>query len=105
MARTYYTYIVTNVPRSVLYVGVTNDIGRRVLEHREGKGGGFTAGYKASVLVYAEEFEQVDDAIVREKQLKGWTRARKNALIEASNPTWADLLDADGPKGPSLRSG
>lgn len=105
MPRTYYAYIVTNVARSVMYVGVTNDLERRISEHRDGRGGKFTSRYKATVLVYAEPYEHVEDAIAREKQIKGWTRVRKNALVEAANPTWADLLAPDGPKDPSLRSG
>jgi putative endonuclease len=88
-----------------MYVGVTNDLGRRVEEHRQGIGGAFTRRYQVNVLVYAEEHESIDDAIAREKEIKGWRRSKKNALVEASNPTWADLADATNAKGPSLRSG
>jgi putative endonuclease len=102
---TYYVYILANVTRNVLYIGVTNDLGRRVSEHRDGKGGAFTRKYRVNVLVFAEEFQQVDEAIAREKQIKGWSRAKKNALVEAANPSWADLLEPALPKGPSLRSG
>lgn len=102
---TYYVYILANVNRNVLYVGVTNDLGRRVMEHKDGKGGAFTAKYRVNVLVYAEEFGQIEEAIAREKQIKGWRRRKKDDLIEATNPTWADLLDERLSKGPSLRSG
>ncbi|MFN4014157.1 MAG: GIY-YIG nuclease family protein [Reyranella sp.] len=102
---TYYVYILTNVKRNVMYVGVTNDLGRRVAEHRAGAGGAFTRQYRVNALVYAEEYQQIEDAIVREKQIKGWRRSKKDALVEAANPTWADLLDAGIAKGPSLRSG
>ena len=95
----------TNVARTVMYVGVTNDIARRMFEHRSGEGGGFTSRYRIGTLVYAETVERIEDAIAREKQLKGWTRARKNALVEAANPSWADLLVPDEAKDPSLRSG
>lgn len=102
---TYYVYILTNVKRNVMYVGVTNDLGRRVVEHCDGKGGAFTRQYRVNTLVYAEEFEQIEEAITREKQIKGWRRSKKDALIEAANPTWSDLLDWNAAKGPSLRSG
>ena len=102
---TYYVYILTNVKRNVMYVGVTNDLGKRVMEHRDGKGGAFTRQYRVSTLVYAEEYQQIEEAIAREKQIKGWRRSKKDALVEASNRTWADLLDEAAAKGPSLRSG
>ena len=102
---TYYVYVLTNIKRNVMYVGVTNDLGRRVYEHRQGIGGAFTRRYNVNVLVYAEEHEFIDDAIAREKQIKGWSRTKKNSLVEASNPTWADLADTTIAKDPSLRSG
>ena len=102
---TYYVCILTNVKRNVMYVGVTNDLEKRVAEHRAGTGGAFTRQYRVHTLVYAEEYQQIEDAIVREKQIKGWRRSKKDALVEAANPTWADLLDAGVSKGPSLRSG
>jgi putative endonuclease len=102
---TCYVYILTNVKRNVMYVGVTNDLGKRVTEHRAGTGGAFTRQYRVNILVYAEEYQQIEDAIVREKQIKGWRRSKKDALVEAANPTWADLLDPATAKGPSLRSG
>src|SRR5436190_12726281 len=87
---TYYVYIMTNHSRT-LYIGVTNDLERRVLEHRLGKVPGFTSRYRITQVVYYEKFAQVVDAIAREKQLKGWTRAKKIALIETDNPHWDDL--------------
>ena len=102
---TYYVYILANVNRNVLYVGVTNDLGRRVMEHKEGKGGAFTRKYHVNILVYAEEFGQIEEAIAREKQIKGWRRSKKDSLIEAANPTWSDLQELLPTKGPSLRSG
>jgi putative endonuclease len=75
----------------VLYVGVTNSIDRRAVEHRQGWVPGFTAKYKMRELVYVEPFGNVRAAIAREKQLKGWLRARKVALIESQNPHWKDL--------------
>jgi putative endonuclease len=88
-----------------MYVGVTNDLGRRVVEHQEGKGGTFTRRYRVHMLVYAEEFQQIEEAIAREKQIKGWSRSKKNLLVEAANPSWANLLEDIAPKDPSLRSG
>jgi putative endonuclease len=101
----YYVYVLANVPRNVLYVGVTNDLGRRIEEHRSGTGSAFTRRYRVNVLVYAEAHEEVETAIAREKQIKGWRRSKKDALVEAANPTWADLLEDTPLKGPSLRSG
>ena len=102
---TYHVYILTNVKRNVMYVGVTNNLENRVAEHRAGKGGAFTRQYRVNTLVYAEEYQYIDDAIAREKQIKGWRRSKKDALVEASNPSWADLLETPIIKGPSLRSG
>ena len=103
--RSYYVYILTNASRQVMYVGVTNDLENRVAEHRRGKGGGFTRRYRVDTLVYAEEYKYVEDAIAREKEIKGWRRSKKDALVEAVNPSWADLLEVDVVKDPSLRSG
>jgi putative endonuclease len=97
-ARSYYVYILTNDFGS-LYVGVTNDLERRVEEHRGKLVDGFTKKYNLTRLVYVEECGEVVDAITREKQIKGWRRSRKVALIETLNPKWEDLSD------PSLRSG
>jgi putative endonuclease len=88
-----------------MYIGVTNDLERRVADHGDGRGGAFTRRYRVNTLVHAEEFQYIDEAIAREKQIKGWSRAKKDALVNAYNPTWSDL-DAPGEaKGPSLRSG
>jgi len=101
----YYVYILTNAKRNVIYIGVTNNLENRVSEHREGKGGAFTRKYRVSILVYAEEYQYIEDAIAREKELKGWRRSKKNTLVETLNPSWADLLETNIAKGPSLRSG
>ncbi len=77
----------TNRSRVVLYTGVTNDLARRVWEHQNGEVKGFTGKYKIDRLVYHETFHDIRDAIAREKQIKGWTRAKKNALVETLNPT------------------
>ncbi|MBI3742705.1 MAG: GIY-YIG nuclease family protein [Chloroflexi bacterium] len=88
--RAFYVYIVTNVSRT-LYIGITNDLEHRVAQHKEGAIPGFTARYGLDRLVYFEEFDSVREAIAREKQLKGWTRAKKVALISAANPEWDEL--------------
>ncbi len=88
--RSYWTYILASQSR-VLYVGVTNDLARRVAEHRAGAGGAFTKRYRVHRLVHAEEHYDVRDAIGREKAIKGWTRARKVVLVEEHNPEWRDL--------------
>ena len=88
----YYVYILTNAHRTVLYVGVTNDLVRRVYEHRNHMDrGSFTAQYNIENLVYFEVTSDVEAAIEREKQIKGWNRKRKNKLIESKNPEWKDL--------------
>ncbi len=101
----YYVYILTNVKRNVMYVGVTNNLENRIVEHREGRGGDFTRKYRVGTLVYAEEYKYIEDAIAREKELKGWRRSKKDALVESANPSWADLLETSVVKDPSLRSG
>ena len=75
------------------------------VEHRDGKGGAFTRRYRVNVLVYAEQYQRIDEAIAREKQIKGWRRSKKDALVEAANPSWADWLEEAMTIGPSLRSG
>lgn len=87
----YYVYILTNTLRSVLYIGVTNDIARRLHEHKTHAIPGFTDRYNVTKLVYIEEYPQVEDAIRREKQLKKWSRAKKEALISAENATWEEI--------------
>ena len=89
----YYVYCLTNQNHRVMYVGVTNDLARRVYEHRHKLVEGFTAKYNVSKLVYFEVTSDVTSAITREKQIKGWIRARKNALVTSSNPTWRDLSE------------
>ena len=87
---TYSVYIMTNKSRT-LYTGVTNNLERRVFEHKRKMVPGFTSKYNIGILVYYEQFPDVREAIGREKQIKGWLRAKKIALIESMNPTWADL--------------
>ena len=91
--KTYSVYIMTNRPRGVLYIGVTNNIAGRVWEHKEGVIKGFTQKYKLKQLVYHEEFEDINSAIDREKQLKLWSRDWKIELIEKENPNWDDLYN------------
>jgi putative endonuclease len=86
----YVVYIMASRSR-VLYIGMTNDLARRIGEHKSRQGGDFTSRYLVDRLVYCERFTDVREAISREKQLKGWLRARKVALIEATNPEWRDL--------------
>ena len=88
---TYSVYIMTNRETGVLYVGVTNSLERRVWEHKEGIYKGFTKKYKLKTLVYHEEFDDITEAIAREKQLKVWKRRWKIELIEKDNPSWDDL--------------
>jgi len=90
MPHTYYVYILTNTSRT-LYVGVTNNLERRVYEHRMKRVPGFTKDYNVTILVDIESFATPGVAIAREKQLKNWTRAKKIRLIESLNPTWEDL--------------
>ena len=87
-----WVYILTNHTNSVLYIGVTNDITRRTEEHQKMYVDGFAEKYHTYKLVYVEETQSATDAIAREKQLKGWTRAKKIALIEQLNPNWDNLL-------------
>jgi len=92
--RTLAVYILTNSRRTVLYVGVTNDLVRRLLQHRTGTGSRFAQRYQADRLVHVEFFADARFAIAREKQLKAGSRARKVALIERGNPEWRDLSGA-----------
>ena len=87
------TYIVSS-SSGTLYIGVTNNIERRVREHKSGEFEGFASRYHCDRLVYYEKYDDVHRAIGREKQLKGWTRAKKIALIEKLNPRWADLAES-----------
>ena len=87
----YWVYIMSNKTRSVLYIGVTNDLYRRYVEHAQGEIKGFTQKYKCHHLVYYEEFNDINEAIEREKVLKGWVRAKKENLIATLNPEKLDL--------------
>ena len=87
----HYTYMLTNRHNTVLYIGVTNNLVRRTYEHRNKLLEGFTKRYNLTKLVYFEAVEDIMVAIAREKQLKGWTRAKKERLIATMNPQWNDL--------------
>jgi len=102
----YYVYIMANWNNTVIYTGVTNDLGRRVYEHKNKLLEGFTEKYNINKLVYYDSTTDAHAAIAYEKQIKGWKRARKNALIETANPQWRDLaLDGEGQRqDSSLRS-
>ncbi len=88
----YYVYMLTDNDNNVLYTGVTNQIERRISEHRSELYTGFTKRYHLHKLVYVEEWNSIEQAIKREKQLKGWSRAKKNALIATVNPKWKEYL-------------
>jgi putative endonuclease len=88
----YYVYILSSKSRAI-YTGVTNDLHTRVWQHKEGRGGGFTSKYRVNRLVYYETYQDVEEAILREKRVKGWIRQKKVALISSRNPTWEDLSD------------
>ncbi len=89
--RRYYVYILTNKVRTVLYTGVTNSLSRRIWQHKNKIMPGFTSRYNLNSLVYFEEFRNINNAIAREKQIKGWSRAKKIALVAQENPQWNDL--------------
>lgn len=91
MRGNYYVYIVTNRRNGTLYTGVTNDLKRRVWQHKNKTHPGFTAQYNLDRLAYFETHQAIVDAIDREKQIKAGSRAKKIALIEGANPAWADL--------------
>ena len=91
-----WTYIMTNKPNGILYVGVTSDLARRIWEHREGLADGFTKRHGLKRLVYVERHDEIVRAIQREKNLKHWSRAWKVNLILAENPEWRDLYDLIG---------
>ncbi len=90
MAKEYYVYILASYSR-VIYTGVTNDLARRIAEHKQGRTPGFTSKYNVNRLVYFECCSDIYQAIEREKQIKGWIRQKKIELIEAQNPDWKDL--------------
>jgi putative endonuclease len=89
----YYVYILANYSKT-LYTGVTNNLQRRIYEHKHHLVAGFTSKYQVTRLVYFEETSDVQVALAREKCIKGWLRAKKVALIESSNPDWRDLSEA-----------
>ena len=101
----FFVYMMTNRSRVVLYTGVTNDLERRIWEHQNAEIAGFTKKYRVNRLGYYETFYDPLDAIAREKEIKGWRRSKKNALVETLNPNWADLSsvifeDWSGPSHP-----
>ena len=98
MFQRYYTYILTNKNDTVLYIGVTNDLERRVAEHRSGIIPGFTQKYNCHKLVYFEEYSDIVQAIGREKQLKKWSRAKKEQLIDTKNKACEDLMEECHPE-------
>lgn len=91
--KSYHVYILTNPGHTVLYIGMTNNLLRRMLEHRKGEVKGFTQKYKVSHLIYHESTTEVYGALEREKELKGWSRIKKEGLIATRNPEWNDLFD------------
>ena len=91
--RTYWVYMLASQRNGTLYVGVTNDLARRIWRHRAGRGSQFSAKYKVTRLVWYEPHADVLEAIVREKQIKKWERRWKLELIERANPTWRDLYE------------
>ena len=86
----YYVYILTNKTNTTMYIGVTDDLRRRLREHKSEQIDGFTKEYHVHKLVYYEEYSEINYAIAREKQLKHWLRSKKNLLVESKNPNWDD---------------
>ena len=86
-----YVYILTNKTHSVLYIGVTSNIAKRIYEHKTHAVEGFTAKYNVDKLIYVEEYSSITDAIAREKQLKGWRRSKKDELIKEQNPKMEEI--------------
>jgi putative endonuclease len=106
----YFTYMLTNEWRNVLYTGVTNSLETRIWQHKMRAVEGFTKKYNCTVLVYYEIYEDVNQTIAREKQIKSWSRAKKNSLVETMNPKWNDLasdwyLEIAGDPSPSSAAG
>ena len=93
MGKEYFVYIMTNKYNTVLYTGVTNNLMRRVWEHKEGFFSGFTSRYRVNKLVYYESYENINLAIAREKQIKGGSRQKKIDLVIGLNPDWNDLYE------------
>ena len=91
--KSYFVYILASKKNGTLYIGVTNDICRRVYEHKEKLVAGFTEKYNVSKLVYVEEFDNINEALHREKCIKKWNRKWKLRIIEEQNPDWNDLYE------------
>ena len=102
MEKRYFVYILASRSR-VIYTGITSGLKKRIWEHREGRVPGFTSKYRVHRLVYFESFQDVRVAIRREKEIKGWRREKKVALIEATNPNWDDLAEDWFPRYPSVK--
>jgi putative endonuclease len=100
----YYVYILTNKQRRSLYIGMTNDLGRRTAEHKAGKVAGFTQRYQLKQLVWFDHFRDVNNAIACENKMKRWLRSKKIVLIERTNPRWFDL-SADWGQEPKIDRG
>lgn len=93
MSKKYFVYLLANKINTVIYTGVTSDIRKRIIQHKKGLFPGFTKKYNVHKLVYCEEFNDIRDAILREKQIKAGSRAKKVTLIEKNNKDWKDLFD------------
>ena len=91
--RTYYVYLLTNCNNKVIYVGITNDLERRIYEHKEKLVKGFTEKYNVNKLVYYEQTPDINAALNREKEIKKWRREKKNRLVVNTNPLWRDLSE------------
>jgi putative endonuclease len=91
MNKTYYVYLITNWNNKVLYIGVTNNLERRLYEHKNKLIKGFTEKYNINKLVYFEQTNDIESAIIREKEIKKWRREKKNSLVESANKQWEDL--------------
>jgi len=98
--KSYYVYIITNKINTVLYIGVTNNLVRRIFEHKNKLIVGFSSNYNLNKLVYFQEFSSINDAIAAEKKMKGWVRKKKNELIDTFNPTWKDIAEQGDPSVP-----
>ena len=93
MEQSYYVYILTNWNNEVMYVGITNNLERRIYEHKQKLIKGFTGKYNVNKLVYLEETNDVESALAREKEIKKWRREKKNKLVQRINPEWRDLSE------------
>ncbi len=91
MDRSYYVYLLTNWNNKVIYTGVTNNLERRLYEHKNKETNGFSEKYNVNKLVYFEETGDIESAIMREKEIKAWRREKKNRLVCSANPEWCDL--------------